>query len=135
MTHHPRATHVLLIEGGKWMEFFPPTAYSAVHAILFEDATLWDCVNGWRSPPIEPLSKKGKLKRPSPHTPPTFKLTRSRLGNYYLYQHDPNYPLKDSLRWKQLGVFATRAAALDFIQDHSPAEIEYFDEKGERINQ
>lgn len=52
----PAATHITLREGGDWIPFCPyaPGEKSvlatgcAVHAIKFEDGSIWDCFNGWR---------------------------------------------------------------------------------------
>lgn len=41
-------------EGGEWIKFEKNVMgvkkdYNAVHAIRFEDGTIWDCINGWRN--------------------------------------------------------------------------------------
>lgn len=55
----PEATHVTTREGGEWIEFFSltrrdklnlePINPTTVHSIRFEDGSVWDTVNGWRS--------------------------------------------------------------------------------------
>ena len=55
----PAVVEVLLKEGGQWVVWAPNEArldpkheerggYHAVHAIKFDDGTIWDCVFGWR---------------------------------------------------------------------------------------
>lgn len=44
----PRATHVLLEEGGKWEPWKEGSAVGLVHGIRFSDGSVWDTVNGWR---------------------------------------------------------------------------------------
>jgi hypothetical protein len=55
----PAVTEVLLKEGGQWVVWAANEArldpkhaenggYTSVHAIKFDDGTIWDCVFGWR---------------------------------------------------------------------------------------
>jgi len=55
----PAVTEVLLKEGGQWIVWAANSArldpnhadkggYTAVHAIKFDDGSIWDCVGGWR---------------------------------------------------------------------------------------
>lgn len=56
----PAAAEVLLTEGGQWIVWGPNAMridpeqaskgnYHSVHAIKFEDGSIWDVANGWRS--------------------------------------------------------------------------------------
>jgi hypothetical protein len=52
MTDKPKATHVTLSEGGVWLTF-PCHEHNGpegirVHAIKFDDGSVWDAYNGWR---------------------------------------------------------------------------------------
>lgn len=46
----PQAIAVTFYEGGEWREF-PVTRVRdpSVHSILFDDGSMWDAHNGWRS--------------------------------------------------------------------------------------
>jgi hypothetical protein len=53
----PRTLQVLFEEGGLWVNFmaavnipagWSPALVKHVHAIRFEDGSVWDAVNGWR---------------------------------------------------------------------------------------
>jgi len=55
----PKVAEVLLTEGGSWIIWGPETGrigpdalknghYTTVHAIKFEDGSVWDVANGWR---------------------------------------------------------------------------------------
>lgn len=55
----PNVVEVLLTEGGQWIIWGPNTLrkdpeqekkghYHSVHALKFEDGSIWDVANGWR---------------------------------------------------------------------------------------
>lgn len=55
----PAVTEVLLTEGGQWIVWGPNALrkdpeqqskgnYHSVHAIKFDDGSIWDVANGWR---------------------------------------------------------------------------------------
>ena len=46
----PQPTHISIKEGDSWIQFNPGIGkgYNTVHAIKFDDGSIWDCVNGWR---------------------------------------------------------------------------------------
>jgi len=46
----PAPTHVSIQEGNDWIQFHAGIGkrYNKVHAIKFDDGSIWDCVNGWR---------------------------------------------------------------------------------------
>ena len=51
MVDRSRTTHVLLTEGGEWIAWvngYPKVSPATVHAIKFEDGSIWDTANGWR---------------------------------------------------------------------------------------
>lgn len=46
-----RAVAVTMVEDGlwiRWERYDVPARTRIVHAILFEDGSIWDAVNGWR---------------------------------------------------------------------------------------
>lgn len=52
---HLKTTHVTATEGGDWLPF-DMVSVSAVHSITFEDGSIWDVVNGWRTAsPVTPV--------------------------------------------------------------------------------
>jgi hypothetical protein len=45
----PKAIEVLYREGGEWYPFTLGRSHNLVHAIKFEDGSIWDAANGWRA--------------------------------------------------------------------------------------
>lgn len=50
----PKATQIAYALGGSWYTWAPHNIYEPVHAIRFEDGSVWDYFNGWRNVPCEP---------------------------------------------------------------------------------
>jgi hypothetical protein len=58
MKKKPKTVEILLEEGSDWLPFIKANAWRAptrsrpnqVHAIRFDDGSIWDAANGWRLP-------------------------------------------------------------------------------------
>lgn len=44
----PKTKAVTLFEGDNWIPFIPGEVIKHVHAIKFDDGSVWDSCNGWR---------------------------------------------------------------------------------------